>query len=111
LRLAVTKLSKTAIIMTKDLESTFLTLLDSMRSIEIEKLTVQEEERQDEKKLQTLRACIRELNEVDKAVTSLFLEELSYREISEITGLKENTVAARIKRIKKKLLNCINEKL
>jgi len=61
--------------------------------------------------LEFLRACVRNLNEVDKAVTSLFLEELSYKEISKITGLKENTVAVRVKRIKKKLLNCINEKI
>nr|WP_299068577.1 RNA polymerase sigma factor [uncultured Allomuricauda sp.] len=80
-------------------------------SIEIERVETREEERPDEEKLLLLRACVRSLNEVDKAITTLFLEELSYREISTITGLKENTVAVRIKRIKKKLLNCINEKL
>ncbi len=60
--------------------------------------------------LQHLRNCIRELNEADKAVITLYLENLPYREISEITGILENTIAVKVKRIKKKLLNCINAK-
>lgn len=62
-------------------------------------------------KLDLLRSCVRMLNNADKAVITLYLEELPYKQISEITGLKVNTVAVRIKRIKKKLLNCINKKL
>ncbi len=80
-------------------------------SIEIERIGSENVENPNQKRLALLRTCVRNLNDVDKAVTTLFLEELSYREISEITGLKENTVAVRIKRIKKKLLNCINERL
>ena len=56
-----------------------------------------------------LRNCIRKLNEADKAVISLYLEELPYKEISNITGLTDNTVAVKVKRIKKKLLNCLKE--
>lgn len=56
-----------------------------------------------------LRSCIKELNEADKAVIALYLEELPYKEISGILGLTVNTVAVRVKRIKKKLLNCINQ--
>ncbi|MEM7380124.1 MAG: sigma factor-like helix-turn-helix DNA-binding protein, partial [Bacteroidota bacterium] len=44
----------------------------------------------------------------DKAITTLYLEELPYKEISNITGLSENNIAVRMKRIKKKLLNCLN---
>lgn len=58
-----------------------------------------------------LRSCIQKLNDADKAVTTLFLEDLSYKEISEITGLTENNVAVKIKRIKAKLLTCITEKI
>jgi RNA polymerase sigma-70 factor (ECF subfamily) len=54
-------------------------------------------------------ASEKELNEVDKAVITLYLEELPYKEISGILGLTENTVAVKVKRIKKKLLNCINQ--
>ena len=57
--------------------------------------------------LMHLRECIKKLNEADKAVITLYLEELPYKEISNITGLNENTIASKIKRIKKKLLNCL----
>ena len=59
--------------------------------------------------LTRLRRCIRKLNEADRALIALYLEELPYREISEITGLTENTIAVKIKRLKKKLLSCLNE--
>lgn len=62
-------------------------------------------------KLQVLRQCVRRLNDADKAIMALYLENLPYKEIATITGLKENTVAVRVKRIKVKLLHCINEKL
>jgi DNA-directed RNA polymerase specialized sigma24 family protein len=55
--------------------------------------------------------CVTRLNDADKAVISLYLEELSYKEISDITGLSENHVAVKIKRIKMKLLTCIKEKI
>ena len=62
-------------------------------------------------RLVKLRTCIKQLNDADKAVISLYLEELSYKEISDITGLSENHVAVKIKRIKMKLLTCIKEKI
>jgi len=58
-----------------------------------------------------LRKCIKQLNEADKAVITLYLEELPYKEISAITGIAENTIAVKIKRIKKKLLNCLKPML
>ncbi len=69
------------------------------------------EERQNVKKekLVQLRKCIKQLNEADKAVITLYLEELPYKEISNITGLTENNIAVKVKRIKTKLLNCLNQ--
>lgn len=58
-----------------------------------------------------LRNCIKQLNEADKAVITLYLEELPYKEISAVLGLSENNVAVKVKRIKKKLLNCLNSTL
>jgi RNA polymerase sigma factor (sigma-70 family) len=58
--------------------------------------------------LKKLRSCMQKLNDAEKAITSLYLEEMSYQEISAVTGLTENTVAVKMKRIKIKLLNCIN---
>jgi len=60
-------------------------------------------------KLKALRNCIEKLNESDKAIVVLYLEGLAYREISNIVGLSENHIAVKIKRIKSKLLNCINQ--
>lgn len=62
-------------------------------------------------RLIALRKCIKKLNEADKAVITLYLEELPYTDISQVLGLKENTIAVKVKRIKKKLLNCLNGKL
>ena len=69
-----------------------------------------ENEEQKERLVQ-LRNCINHLNKGDKAIVSLYLEKLPYKEISNITGITENNVAVKIKRIKKKLLNCINKTL
>jgi RNA polymerase sigma factor (sigma-70 family) len=41
------------------------------------------------------------LAEVDRAVFLLYLEDLSYHEISDVTGLTENHVGVRISRLKK----------
>lgn len=60
-------------------------------------------------KLYKLRKCVKALNEGDKAIVPLYLEGLAYKEISSILGLSENHIAVKIKRIKSKLLNCINE--
>ncbi|HMG89201.1 MAG TPA: RNA polymerase sigma factor [Chryseolinea sp.] len=80
-------------------------------SISIENISDEETNHEEHERLINLRNCIKKLNDADKAVTTLYLEELSYKEISDITGLTENNVAVKIKRIKMKLLNCINEGL
>ncbi len=81
-----------------------------MDSITISNLKSESESNESYLPLEKLRTCIKKLNEADKAVITLYLEELPYKEISNITGLTENNIAVKIKRIKKKLLNCINEK-
>lgn len=80
-------------------------------SLTIEYVREEEPNMDEQERLVKLRACIKQLNDADKAVISLYLEELSYKEISDITGLSENHVAVKIKRIKLKLLTCINEKI
>lgn len=70
---------------------------------------VHEESNPDEnERLQKLRRCLQKLNDVDKAIIALYLEELPYQEISALTGLTENNVAVKVMRIKNKLLDCIN---
>jgi len=80
-------------------------------SITIENIREEEINHEEQERLVKLRSCIKKLNDADKAVTTLYLEELSYKEISDITGLTENNVAVKIKRIKMKLLACINDGL
>ncbi len=52
---------------------------------------------------ESLFAAIRKLEEADRALIALWLDELSYREIGEIIGISENNVAVRISRIKNKI--------
>lgn len=44
--------------------------------------------------------ALRKLNDSEKAVISLYLEDFSYQEIAEITGLSESNVGVRLNRIK-----------
>jgi RNA polymerase sigma-70 factor (ECF subfamily) len=80
--------------------------LDSMT---ISNIGSEEANEKDSEKLIALRKCVKKLNEGDKAIVALYLEGLAYREISDILGLSENHIAVKIKRIKSKLFNCINE--
>ena len=54
-------------------------------------------------KLDFLYQCIKELNELEKGVILLYLENKSYSEIAEAIGLNETNVGSRISRIKPKI--------
>ena len=56
----------------------------------------------DEQKQQLI-AAIKQLNEGERAIITLYLEEMSYQEIAEIIGISENNVGVKINRIKNKL--------
>jgi len=53
-----------------------------------------------ESNLRLLQQFISELKELDKALILLYLDEKSYKEISEIIGITETNVATKIGRIK-----------
>lgn len=57
--------------------------------------------------LQLLYKAIRQLPEVDKAIIVLYLEDKSYKEIADVSGMKVSAVGARINRIKTKLKTII----
>jgi RNA polymerase sigma-70 factor (ECF subfamily) len=59
-------------------------------------------------RIKKLYQCISELDDLDKTVMLLFLEDLSYNMIAEITGISANHVAVKVSRAKKKLANCFN---
>lgn len=50
-----------------------------------------------------LQQFILELKEIDKSIMLLYLDDKSYHEIAEITGISETNVATRINRIKTNL--------
>lgn len=49
------------------------------------------------------------LDDADKAIILMWLDENSYEEIAEVIGIKRNTVATKLKRIKEKLVRMSNE--
>jgi RNA polymerase sigma-70 factor, ECF subfamily len=55
---------------------------------------------EEQERLDLLRGAIAELPEQDRLIITLLLEGLSYREISEITGLTVNYVGVKLSRIK-----------
>jgi RNA polymerase sigma-70 factor, ECF subfamily len=52
---------------------------------------------------------IDQLNDIEKAIMLLYLEEKSYRIIAEIIGISEKNVSVKIVRIKSKLGKMIKE--
>lgn len=61
------------------------------------------------KKIDMLNECINELGTLDRLIISMVLEDLSYKEIAEVTGLTVNNTGVRINRIKKELLKLMEE--
>lgn len=68
----------------------------------VDKITNREE-------LQLLRSCIRRLEDQDRLIISLYLEELSYNDIAEVAGISVNYVGVKINRIKEMLKKCIKD--
>lgn len=62
-----------------------------------------------EEDIQFLYQCISELQEVERIIISLELEDMNQKEIAEIVGLSEGNVRVRIHRIKEKLTRKFNE--
>ncbi|WP_340106745.1 RNA polymerase sigma factor [Rhodohalobacter sp. 8-1] len=59
--------------------------------------------------LELLRSCIRRLEDQDRLIITLHLEELSYKEIADIAGISVNYVGVKINRIKATLKQCIQD--
>lgn len=53
--------------------------------------------------LQTLHSLINRLEDIEKAIILLWLDEYAYDEIADTLGMNRNTVATKIRRIKDKL--------
>jgi len=73
-------------------------------------LSVEEQFIKNEKIL-ALHAAIQTLNKMDKSIALLILEECSYKEIADITGLTQTNVGVKISRIKKQLRKQLENKV
>lgn len=62
----------------------------------------------DQSQIRELYSLINRLNEIEKAIVLLYLEERSYDEIALIVGITRNNVGVRINRIKDKLAQMSN---
>jgi RNA polymerase sigma factor (sigma-70 family) len=54
-------------------------------------------------KITMLYRCINSLNDIDKAIILLYLDENSYEEIASVTGLTKTNISVRLVRIKRTL--------
>ncbi len=64
-----------------------------------------------EERYKALRYCISLLKESHQSLIILHLDELAHKEIATVTGLTENHIAVKMKRVREILLNCITPKL
>jgi RNA polymerase sigma-70 factor (ECF subfamily) len=60
-------------------------------------------DKKEEEQLQLMYAAIKSLNDIDKALIFLYLEDKNYEEISETLGITEVNARVKMNRIKKKL--------
>lgn len=66
-------------------------------------ISIFESDSEQEEKITLLYNFIEHLNEMDKALILLYLDNNSYKEIAEILGISETNVATKISRVKKNL--------
>jgi RNA polymerase sigma factor (sigma-70 family) len=52
-------------------------------------------------------AALKQLDDSEKAIITLYFEEMSYRQIAEVLGISENNVGVKINRIKTKIQKII----
>jgi len=64
-----------------------------------------------EEKWKAVRQQLDKLNLLDKGIILLYLENRSYEEIAQITGISESNVGTKMFRIKEKLKRQINKQL
>ena len=71
--------------------------------------SAQEPDESDDGRLARLYEAIAQLNETEKALVVLFLEDLSYEQMADALGLSANHVGVALHRAKKKLLTLMQE--
>jgi len=72
---------------------------------------ISEKGQNQQEEVEMLYAAIRKLKPVEKGIILLYLEEKSYKEISEIMGITSSNVSVRIVRIKGRLHEMLSTKI
>lgn len=62
----------------------------------------------EEQQLKLLYSAVQELNDIEKALVFLYLEDKNYREISETMGISEVNARVKMNRVKTKLKTILN---
>ncbi len=72
------------------------------------KISVDEYDDTEEQQLKLMYSAVKKLNDIDKALVFLYLEEKSYKEISETLGISEVNARVKMNRTKEKLRKILN---
>lgn len=67
-----------------------------------------EKEDPEKEQIEMLYSAIKKLKESDRAIILLYLEDKSYKEMSDILGITVSNVGVKVNRLKEKLKNLIN---
>jgi len=62
----------------------------------------------EQEQIEKLYAGIKKLKEADRAIVLLYLEDKSYKEMSEILGITVSNVGVKVNRLKERLKQMIN---
>ncbi|MFD2553982.1 RNA polymerase sigma factor [Sphingobacterium tabacisoli] len=77
---------------------------NSLQNIRYEEYDTEQEEQ-----LKTLYTAVRQLNDIEKALVYMYLEDKDYAEISDTLGISEVNARVKMNRIKTKLKNMIDQ--
>ncbi len=72
------------------------------------KIQVEEYDDTTDQQLELMYAALKELNDIDKALVFLYLEDKSYKEISQTLGISEINARVKMNRAKEKLRRILN---
>lgn len=72
------------------------------------RIKVDEYDDETEQRLSLMYNAVKELNDIDKALVFLYLEDKNYKEISETMGISEVNARVKMNRVKTKLKNILN---
>ena len=72
------------------------------------KISAEEYDNTEEEQLKLLYKAVRQLNDIEKALVFLYLEDKNYKEISETMGISEVNARVKMNRVKNKLRTILN---